>query len=198
MIKNLTKYPFSVQRSERRSQKNHSSFVVWFTGLSGSGKSTIANATEKKLIESNINTYILDGDNVRHGLNNDLAFSPEERVENIRRIGEVCNLFVDAGIVVLASFISPYRENREDVKNVVGSDNFVEVYINTSLEECEKRDSKGLYKKARKGEIDNFTGISAPYEAPNSPDLEINTEVMSLDDAVTKIVAAITSKLSLK
>lgn len=198
MIKNLTKYPFSVQRSERRSQKNHSSFVVWFTGLSGSGKSTIANATEKKLIESNINTYILDGDNVRHGLNNDLAFSPEERVENIRRIGEVCNLFVDAGIVVLASFISPYRENREDVKNVVGSDNFVEVYINTSLEECEKRDSKGLYEKARKGEINNFTGISAPYENPMSPDIEIKTEELSLDDAVTKIVTAITSKLSLE
>ena len=179
-------------------KKKHSSFVVWFTGLSGSGKSTIANATEKKLIETNINTYILDGDNVRHGLNKDLAFSQEERIENIRRIGEVCNLFIDAGIVVLASFISPYRENREAVKNIVGSDNFVEVYINTSLEECEKRDSKGLYEKARKGEIDNFTGISAPYEIPASPDIEIKTEELSLNDAVTKIVSTITSKLSLE
>ena len=198
MIKNLTKYPFSVRRIDRRKQKDHSSFVVWFTGLSGSGKSTIANATEKKLLEANVNTYILDGDNVRHGINKDLGFTEEDRAENIRRIGELCNLFVDAGIVVLASFISPSRKGREEVKQIVGPDNFVEVYINTSIEECEKRDRKGLYKKARKGEIDNFTGISAPYEAPNLPDLEINTEVTSINDAADKIVNAITKKLNLE
>ena len=144
----------------------HKAFLIWFTGLSGSGKSTIANALESKLNSFNISTYTLDGDNVRFGICNDLTFSPEDRSENIRRIAEVSNLFVDAGIVTLACFISPYKKDRESVRKTVGRKNYIEVFINTNLEECERRDIKGLYKKARAGKINNMTGISAPYGNP--------------------------------
>ena len=174
----------------------HQSFLIWFTGFSGSGKSTIANKVESALHKRNIRTYALDGDNIRNGINKDLGFSPGDRSENIRRIGEISNLFIDAGIIVLAAFVSPYKKDRESVKSIVGKNNFVEVYINTSLEECEKRDVKGLYKKARKGEIKDFTGINAPYEAPESPDIEIKTEQLNIDQSVTKIMDYISHKLN--
>ena len=158
--------------------------MIWLTGLSGSGKSTIANALEKALFIKGIHTYLLDGDNVRKGLNNNLSFTPEDRSENIRRIAEMANLMIDAGLVVLASFVSPYREDRENVKRIVGYENFVEVFVNTPIEECERRDVKGLYEKARAGEIKNFTGVNAPYEPPMAPDVEIDTTVISVEEAV--------------
>ena len=171
--------------------------MIWFTGLSGSGKSTIANALELELHKQGIKTYTLDGDNIRKGINNDLTFSPEHRTENIRRIAEVANLMIDAGLVVLAAFVSPYKKDREKIKSIVKDVNFVEVYINTSIEECERRDVKGLYKKARAGEIKNMTGISAPYEAPDNPDIEIRTENESINSSVKKIIDHITPKLKL-
>jgi adenylylsulfate kinase len=188
-------YQISVQ--DRRKQNNHNSFLIWFTGLSGSGKSTIANALELELHKLGIRTYTLDGDNIRKGLNNDLTFSPEHRTENIRRIAEAAHLMIDAGLVVLAAFVSPYKKDRENIKNIVKDVNFVEVYINTSIEECERRDVKGLYKKARAGEIKNMTGISAPYEAPEHPDIEIITEKESIKNSVKKIIDFITPKLQL-
>ena len=169
--------------------------LLWFTGLSGSGKSTIANAVDQALIGAGIHSYILDGDNVRKGLNNNLGFSPQDRTENIRRIAEVANLMVDAGLVVLAAFVSPYREDRENIKQIVGAHNFVEIFINTPLEECERRDVKGLYARARKGEISNFTGINAPYEAPVNPDIEIDTTKMTIEEATGLIMQQIASKL---
>ena len=171
--------------------------MLWFTGLSGSGKSTIANAVEQALHQQGVHTYTLDGDNVRKGLNNNLSFSPQDRTENIRRIAEVANLMVDAGLVVLAAFVSPYEKDRENIKRILGVDQFVEVFVNTSLEECERRDVKGLYAKARAGEITNFTGISAPYEPPQNPDIEIDTESTSVADSVTQILQAIQDKLTL-
>ena len=168
---------------------------MWFTGLSGSGKSTIANALEAKLFEDGINTYSLDGDNIRNGINNDLSFSPKDRTENIRRIAEVSNLFVDAGVIVLAAFVSPYIKDRERIKEIVGSDNFVEIFVNTSLEACEERDVKGLYKKARAGEIKNMTGIDAPYESPINPDIEIRTEQLTIEQSVVTIMNFIKKKL---
>ena len=164
MKENIIPHNYQVDKTDRNKLNGHQSFLIWFTGLSGSGKSTIANALESKLFEKKIKTYTLDGDNIRKGINNDLSFSPEDRTENIRRIAEISKLFVDAGIVVLAAFVSPYRKDRNAIKNIVGKNNFVEVYINTSVEECEKRDVKGLYKKARMGEIKDFTGVNAPYE----------------------------------
>jgi adenylylsulfate kinase len=152
---------------------------------------------EQELWKKGIKTYTLDGDNVRKGLNKDLSFSPLDRAENIRRIAEVSNLMIDAGIVVLAAFVSPYKKDRENIKNIVKDTNFVEVYVNTSIQECERRDVKGLYKKARAGEIKNFTGISAPYEVPVHPDVEVNTEDLSIDESVKKIIKYITPKLSL-
>ena len=169
--------------------------MVWFTGLSGSGKSTIANALESRLNSLNVSTYPLDGDNIRLGICKDLTFSPEDRTENIRRIAEIANLFVDAGIVTLASFVSPYFNDREYVRNTVGAKNYVEVFVSTSLDECERRDVKGLYKKAREGEIKNMTGISAPYETPKNPDLEIDTLKESLDESVDKIFKYLEKKL---
>jgi adenylylsulfate kinase len=188
------KYQISIQ--DRRKQNKHSSFLIWFTGLSGSGKSTIANSLEHQLHKMGVKTYTLDGDNIRNGINKDLTFSPEHRTENIRRISEVANLMIDAGLVVLAAFVSPYKKDRESIKNIVKDVNFVEVYVNTSIEECERRDVKGLYKKARAGEIKNMTGISAPYEAPEHPDVEIRTENESVESSVKKIMEFITPKLS--
>lgn len=197
MQENVIKHSFEVTRLDRQENMKHSNLVLWFTGLSGSGKSTIANALEKKLLSKGYHTYILDGDNVRKGLNSDLTFSPEDRKENIRRIAETANLLLDAGIVVLSAFVSPYRDDRENVKKIVGDDNFVEVYINTPIEECERRDVKGLYAKARRGEINNFTGISAPYEAPITPLIEINTTEQSIDESVANILSVIDNKLKL-
>ena len=196
MQENIIPHQFSISKEDRAALKGHRSFLLWFTGLSGSGKSTIANAVEKYLVGEGIHTYTLDGDNVRKGLNNNLSFSPEDRTENIRRIAEVANLMVDAGLVVLAAFVSPYKEDRERIRKIVGEDNFVEVFVNTPLEECERRDVKGLYAKARAGEILNFTGINAPYEAPEHPDIEIDTTQYTVDEAVSEIVKHIKNKLA--
>ena len=198
MKENIIPHSYQIPIQDRRQANKHNSFLMWFTGLSGSGKSTIANVVEQELHKKGIKTYILDGDNIRKGINNDLSFSPEDRTENIRRIAETANLMVDAGLVVLAAFVSPYKKDRENIKSIVKDVNFVEIYVNTSLEECEKRDVKGLYKKARAGEIKNMTGISAPYEAPEDPDVEINTEQVSVEQAVKQIIEYITPKLKLK
>ena len=197
MKKHIVSQNYQVSVTDRRTKHQHNSFLIWFTGLSGSVKSTIANLVEQRLCHLGVHTYSLDGDNVRHGLNGDLGFSPDDRTENIRRISEVGKLMVDAGLVVLAAFISPYKKDRAGVKQTLSSNNFVEVYINTSVEECERRDVKGLYKKARAGEIKNMTGISAPYEAPENPDIEINTEVLTTEQAVDQIIACVTPKLQL-
>jgi adenylylsulfate kinase len=186
---------YQISKKDRQQLNGQNSFLIWFTGLSGSGKSTIANALETKLFENNVKTYSLDGDNIRNGLNKDLNFSPEDRTENIRRIAEISNLFIDAGIVVLAAFVSPYIKDRAHIKDIVGADNFVEVFVNTSLEECEKRDVKGLYKKARAGEIRNMTGIDAPYEPPINPDIEVQTEELDVKDSVNKIMNMIIKKI---
>jgi adenylylsulfate kinase len=196
MSKNTTKYQFTVSQSEREKLHKHQAFLIWFTGLSGSGKSTIANALENELHTRNISTYSLDGDNIRQGINKDLGFSSEHRTENIRRIAEIANLFVDAGIVTLASFVSPYQKDREEVKKIVGSDKTIEIYVSTSLEECERRDVKGLYQKARKGEITNMTGISALYEKPLNADLEIDTVSESIEESVQKILQLIEKRLN--
>ena len=195
MSKHIIKQHYQVSRKDRQQQNGHNSFLIWFTGLSGSGKSTIANALEAKLFVNDIKTYSLDGDNIRKGLNKDLNFSPEDRTENIRRIAEISNLFVDAGVVVLGAFVSPYIKDRADIKDIVGADNFIEVFVNTPLEICEKRDVKGLYKKARAGEIKNFTGIDAPYEPPINPDIEIKTEELDVIASVKKIMNTIDKKL---
>jgi len=192
---NIIPHSYNISLKDRRKANKHNSFLLWFTGLSGSGKSTIANLVEQELHKKGIKTYSLDGDNVRKGLNSDLTFSPDNRTENIRRIAEVSNLMIDAGIVVLAAFVSPYKKDRENIKNIVKEINFVEIFINTSLTECERRDTKGLYKKARAGEIKNMTGISAPYEAPESPYIEIKTEDESIKRAVKRIIESIASKL---
>lgn len=169
---------------------DHASTCIWFTGLSGSGKSTLANEVELTLFKRGIHTYILDGDNIRHGLNKDLGFGADDRKENIRRIGEVANLFVDAGLVVMTAFISPYREDRDQVRALLPEGKFIEVFVNCDLDTCEKRDPKGLYKKARAGEIRNFTGISAPYEAPKNPELTIdNGANSSLENNVNAVIA---------
>ena len=198
MKKHIVAHNFQISVEERRKAHQHNSFLIWFTGLSGSGKSTIANALEKELHSMKVSTYILDGDTIRNGINGELSFSPKDRTENIRRIAEVANLMIDAGLVVLASFVSPYKKDREAVKNTVKDLNFVEIFVATSLAECERRDVKGLYKRARAGQIENMTGISAPYEAPQSPDLRIDTELESVSGAVDKIMAFIMPKLQLK
>jgi len=197
MKKNSIPHIYQVSATNRRNANKHNSFLIWFTGLSGSGKSTIANLVEYELHKQNIKTYALDGDNIRKELNSDLTFSPEDRTENIRRIAEIANLMIDAGLVVLAAFVSPYKKDRDHIKNIVKGTNFIEIYINTSVEECERRDVKGLYKKARAGEIKNMTGISAPYEVPENPDIEIKTKEKSVEDSVKKIIEYITPKLKL-
>lgn len=177
-----------VKRQDRNRLNNHKSGLIWFTGLPSSGKSTIAHLVEKYLFEKGIRTYVLDGDNVRHGLNSNLGFSRDDRYENLRRIVELSKLMVDAGLIVLASFISPYREDRKYVKERFHNDNFLEIYVKCSIEECEKRDPKGNYKKARAGIIQNYTGISAPYEEPENPDLIIDTEKLSLQNSVQEVM----------
>lgn len=195
MKENIIPHEHFIKVKDRRNLNNHNSFLIWFTGLSGSGKSTISNLVEQRLYEMGIKTYLLDGDNVRNGINCNLTFSPEDRTENIRRVSEISKLMIDAGLVTIGAFVSPYQKDRENIKNIVGTENFIEVFVNTSVEECERRDVKGLYKKAREGKIKNFTGISAPYEAPTKPDIEIKTETETIEDAVHRIVIYITSKL---
>lgn len=181
-------HDYHVTKSERSNQKGQKPCLIWFTGLSGSGKSTIANALERKLHDTLNHTYLLDGDNVRHGLNKDLGFSDSDRVENIRRIGEVAKLFIDAGLIVISAFISPFQSDRQIVRNLVNQNEFIEVFIDAPIEICEQRDPKGLYQKARCGEIKNFTGIDSPYEAPMNPDIHIKTDVMSVDESVQLII----------
>ena len=176
-----------IQSGQRSEQKGQKPCLIWFTGLSGAGKSTVANAVESLLFEENKHTYLLDGDNVRHGLNKDLGFSDIDRIENIRRIGEVGKLFVDAGLIVLSAFISPFRSDRQMVRSLFPVGEFIEVHISTSLDVCEQRDPKGLYKKARAGEIKNFTGIDSDYEAPESPELFIDAGVLSVELAAKEI-----------
>ena len=178
-----------VDKVARSSQKSQQSCVLWFTGLSGAGKSTIANLVEKKLFAINRHTYLLDGDNVRHGLNRDLGFTDVDRVENIRRVGEVAKLMADAGLIVLTAFISPFRAEREMVRALMAPGEFLEVYIETPLAVAEQRDVKGLYKKARQGEIKHFTGIDSPYEAPEEPDIRVDTTSLSAEEAADLIVA---------
>ena len=197
MEKNISFQEYKINMSKRIKANGHNSFLIFFTGLSGSGKSTIANAVEQKLFSENIKTYVLDGDNVRRGINKNLTFSPEDRSENNRRIGEISRLFVDAGLVVLAAFVAPYEKDRESIKNTVGKENYVEVFVNTSLEICELRDVKGLYAKARKGEIKNMTGISAPYEKPSNPDIEVTHE-FTVEKSVDIIYEKIKNKLRLQ
>ena len=196
-MKNIFEHEYAISRRDRIVRNGHNSFVVWFTGLSGSGKSSIASELEKSLFENGIQTYSLDGDNIRSGLNSGLKFTREDRSENNRRIAEVAKLFCDAGMVTLAAFISPLQKNREKAKEIIGKDNFVEIYINTPLQVCERRDVKGLYKKAREGEITNFTGISSPYEAPRNPDLEIMTEKESVEESVQRILRFLKPKLKI-
>lgn len=191
---NIVWHDASVKREERNKKNGHESFVLWFTGLSGSGKSTLANAVSRQLFEDNKQTYVLDGDNVRHGLNKDLGFSPESRTENIRRIGEVAKLFVDSGQIVSTAFISPYREDRQQVRDLLDKNEFIEIHVECSLSTCEQRDPKGLYKKARTGEIPAFTGISSPYEAPETPEIVVNTEEKSIEEAVHAIVEKLEAK----
>lgn len=189
------KQGYTITRGNREKMNQHRSFLIWFTGLSGSGKSTIANLLEKKLHEQKIHTYTLDGDNLRRGLTKELTFSEADRNENLRRTAEVAKLFIDAGTVVIAAFISPYINMREKIKDIVGIENYIEVFVNTPLEVCEQRDVKGLYKKARTGELKNFTGISAPYETPINPFVEIDTVKETPEQAVQKILSMIKSKL---
>lgn len=186
--RNVVWHETNVSKEERIAIKGHSPCVLWFTGLSGAGKSTIAGAVESYLNQNGVHTYLLDGDNVRHGLNKDLGFSEADREENIRRIGEVAKLFLDAGVIVLTSFISPFRRDRDNVRNIVNDDEFVEVFVDTPLDVCEKRDPKGLYKRARAGEIKEFTGVDSPYEEPLAPEIHLETEDLSVDKAVEKVI----------
>lgn len=185
---NITWHDSEVTKEERQNRNAHKSAVIWFTGLSGSGKSTVSVALEKALFNEGKQTYRLDGDNVRHGLNKNLGFSPEDRTENIRRIGEVAKLMVDAGSITVTAFISPYKQDRDNVRAILEDDEFIEVYTKCSVEECENRDPKGLYKKARSGEIPEFTGISAPYEAPDHPEIILDTEHESINQSVDRVI----------
>ena len=186
--KNIVWHKQDISKENRASIKEQKPCVLWFTGLSGSGKSTIANALEERLFLLGKHTYLLDGDNIRMGLNKGLGFSDIDRVENIRRIGEVSKLFVDSGLIVLTAFISPFIKDREMVKTLVGKDEFIEIFVDTPLVVCEKRDTKGLYKKARAGEIANFTGVSSVYEEPINANIVVNTEGKSVDEVVNKII----------
>lgn len=192
-------YPIKtkVSTADRQRLMNQKAKLIWFTGLSGSGKSTLAVQLEAALHAKGFKTYLLDGDNIRSGLNKDLAFTDDARVENIRRIAEVSKLFLDAGIVTLSAFISPFQADREQVRAIVGADNYIEVFVDAPLEVCEQRDVKGLYKKARAGEVKNFTGISSPYEKPLNPDVVIHTDKTSVEDSLEVLMKTIESRIAL-
>ena len=192
---NIIYHAASVTRERRNQLNNHKSVVIWFTGLSGSGKSTLAHSVEEILFSKGCRTFVLDGDNVRHGLTSNLGFSNEDRKENIRRIGEVTKLMMDAGLIILTAFISPFREDRIAVRNLISDGDFIEVYCKASLETCEARDLKGLYKRARLGEIKNYTGINSPYEIPDDPELIIDIDQEVLEESVAKIVSFLQKKL---
>ena len=185
---NITWHAADITREDRERLNGHRAVVIWFTGLSGSGKSTLAHAVENALFERGCRTYVLDGDNIRHGLNKDLGFSPQDREENIRRIGEVAHLFVEAGVIAMTAFISPYRADRDKARGIAGEGKFVEVYVKCALDVCESRDVKGLYKKARAGQIPEFTGISAPYEEPENAELVVDTGAESLEESTRKVL----------
>tara|TARA_Y100000296_G_scaffold23911_1_gene28280 strand:- start:114 stop:722 length:609 start_codon:yes stop_codon:yes gene_type:complete len=191
---NVVWHESKVSKESRCAHKSQKPCILWFTGFSGSGKSTIANAVEHRLAELKQHTYLLDGDNVRHGLNKDLGFSDEDRIENIRRIGEVAKLFVDAGLIVVTAFISPFRTERQLVRELVDDGEFVEVFMNTPLSTCEARDPKGLYKKARAGEIKNFTGIDSDYEPPVAPEVALDTSTMTVDECVDNVIGYLRDK----
>lgn len=194
MDTNIVWHSHAVNREERSDHKNQKPCILWFTGLSGSGKSTIANALDRALHERRYHTFLLDGDNVRHGLNKDLGFTDNDRVENIRRIGEVSKLFTDAGLIVLSAFISPFRSDRKIVSQLFPDNEFIEVYINTPLSVCEERDPKGLYKKARRGEIKHFTGIDSTYESPEKPAIELDTSMLSVTECVDRLLKLLEDK----
>ncbi|BEV38290.1 adenylyl-sulfate kinase [Bacillus stercoris] len=191
---NIIWHPAAISKSDRQSLNGHKSCVLWFTGLSGSGKSVLANAVDEKLYRRGIQSYVLDGDNIRHGLNKDLGFQTGDRIENIRRIGEVAKLFVDSGQMILTAFISPFREDRDMVRALFPKDEFFEIYVKCPLHVCEQRDPKGLYKKARNGEIKHFTGIDSPYEAPISPDFIIESDQISISDGADLIINELQNK----
>ncbi len=190
----ITWHAGQVERADRERTLGQRGAIVWLTGLSGSGKSTIAVAAEHALLQRQRLAYVLDGDNIRHGLNKNLGFSPEDRTENIRRIGEVARLFADAGLIAITSFISPYRADRDAVRELVAAGDFVEVYVDASIDTCESRDVKGLYAKARAGEIPEFTGISAPYEAPERPELVLDTNRQSVEESVGRLIGYLEEK----
>jgi adenylyl-sulfate kinase len=198
VAKNIFTQSFKIDQEKRKGLLEQKSVLVWFTGLSGSGKSTMANLLESELHASGFKTYILDGDNIRKGLCADLSFTDQDRIENIRRIGEVSKLFLDSGIVVLSAFVSPFQSDRDQVKNLVGSENFIEVFVDCPLEVCEERDVKGLYKKARNGEIKNFTGINSPFEIPDNPDIVLKTAVENPKDLLNKLLEIIEPKITIK
>lgn len=192
MENNLTWHDTKITKEQRSKLKNQKPCVLWLTGLSGSGKSTLANALEQRLFTMGYHTYLLDGDNVRHGLNKDLGFDENSRIENIRRIGEVCKLFVDSGLIVLCAFISPFYKERQIIRELLDKGEYIEIFVDTPIEICEKRDPKGLYKKARNGEIKNFTGIDSPYEAPKNPEIHIKSE--NLDENIETILKYLSQK----
>lgn len=193
-------YPIQtkVSQAQREELLQQRARLIWFTGLSGSGKSTLAVQLEAVLHAKGFKTYLLDGDNIRAGINKDLSFTDADRIENIRRIGEVSKLMLDSGIIVLSAFISPFQSDRDQVKKIVGAENYIEVFVDTPLEVCEQRDVKGLYKKARAGEIKNFTGIDSTYEIPVSPDIIIQTHVLSVNDSLDLLLSAVEKKITLR
>jgi adenylylsulfate kinase len=196
--RNVVWHHATVTRMRREEQNGHRGAIVWFTGLSGSGKSTLAHAVEETLHRQGCRTFVLDGDNVRHGLCSDLGFSSKDRVENIRRIGEMAKLFMEAGVIVLTAFISPYRDDRERVRGMVEHGDFIEIYCSATIEVCEARDVKGMYKKARAGQIPEFTGISSPYEAPEHPELEVDSGAAGLDDCVQQVIGEMKRRALIK
>ncbi len=187
-VKNIIPHDHTITKENRQALKGHKSCILWYTGLSGSGKSTVANKVEEKMFEMGLHTYILDGDNVRMGLNKGLTFSDADRTENIRRIGEVSKLFVDAGVIVGTAFISPFTSDRDMVRSIMKEGEFIEVYVDTPLDVCEQRDPKGLYKKARAGEIKFFTGIDSPYEAPAKPEIDLKTADRTVDECAQEVI----------
>ncbi len=197
-MSNIFPIQTKVSQSQRQELLQQKAKLIWFTGLSGSGKSTLAVQLEAALFERGYKTYLLDGDNIRAGINKDLTFTDADRIENIRRIGEVSKLMLDSGIVVLSAFISPFQSDRDQVKKIVGAENYLEVFVDTPLEVCEQRDVKGLYKKARAGEIKNFTGIDSAYEIPVNPDIIIQTHILSVNDSLDLLFSAVEKKIALR